>query len=121
MGKEIYIPKDLNDCFDQIDKFWDDKTKDIAKNMPEDDFSASAHHGFGRWIRNNWELWKGSRLSLYFNNVLLITHPDDMSGIILDSYHRYLNGKELKLKEQVKYYHDYWEKLKKNEENLNNV
>jgi uncharacterized C2H2 Zn-finger protein len=62
-------------------------------------------------MRNNWQLWGGSRLSKYFNDKG-IYHPDDMSGIILDSYHRNLNGQEIKLDEQVKYYQDYWEKSK---------
>ena len=44
-----------------------------------------------------------------------IYHPDDMSGIILDSYHRYLTGKEIKLEEQIKFYQDYWKKA--NEQN----
>ena len=64
------------------------------------------------WIRNNWGLWKGSRLSKFFNEKG-IYHPDDMSGIILDSYYRYLTGQEITLSEQIKYYQDYWEKAKK--------
>jgi len=59
------------------------------------------------WLRNNWQLWGGSRLSKYFNN-LGIFHPDDMSGIILDSYHRYLTDKEIKLEEQINFYQEYW-------------
>jgi hypothetical protein len=41
-----------------------------------------------------------------------IGHPEDMSGIILDSYHRHLNNKEIKLDEQIKFYKNYWEKAK---------
>ena len=66
------------------------------------------------WMRNNWRLWGGSRLSKYFNE-LEINHPDDMSGIILVSYHRHINNKDIKLQEQIKYYQDYWEKTKKAE------
>ena len=105
----VYIPKDLEDCFRQIDSFWDDSTKTKAKEWTEDEFSANAHFGFGMWMRNNWQLWGGSRLSKYFND-MEIYHPDDMSGIILDSYHRYLTGKETKIDEQVKYYQEYWKK-----------
>ncbi len=105
----IYIPKDLEDCFMQIDGFWDDSTKAMVKQWTEEEFSANAHFGFGMWMRNNWQLWGGSRLSKYFDE-LGIYHPDDMSGIILDSYHRYLSGKEIKLEEQIKFYQDYWEK-----------
>ena len=103
----VYIPKNIEDCFEQIDSFWDDSTKTQVKNWSEDEFSANAHFGIGMWMRNNWRLWGGSRLSKYFND-LGIYHPDDMSGIILDSYHRYLTGREINLDEQIGYYRAYW-------------
>ena len=107
----VYIPKDLEDCFTQINSFWADSTKLKMKKLTESEFSGRLHHGFGTWLRNNWQLWGGSRLSKYFNDKG-IYHPDDMSGIILDSYHRKLNEQEIKLDEQIKYYQDYWEKSK---------
>lgn len=106
----IYIPKDLKDCFKKIDSFWNDSTKATVKQWTEDEFIVKAHFGFGMWMRNNWQLWGGSRLSKYFNN-MGIFHPDDMSGIILTSYHRYLIGIDLNLEEQIKYYQDYWKKV----------
>ncbi len=112
----IYIPKDLEDCFKQIDSFWDDSTKIKVKQLTEDVFSARVHHGFGMWMRNNWQLWSGSRLSKYFND-LGIYHQDDMSGIILDSYHRYLTGKDIKLEEEIKFYQDYWKKSNEKDKN----
>ena len=68
----------------------------------------------GMRIRNNWGLWKGSPLSEYFNR-LGIYHPDDMTGIIFDSYWRKIHHQPIKLKEQVAYYQEYW----KNEGNGN--
>jgi hypothetical protein len=108
----IYIPKSLEDCFKQIDGFWADSIKTKVKALPEDEFTGRLHMGFGMWMRNNWQLWGGSRLSKYFNE-LGIHHPDDMSGIILDSYHRYLNNQEIQLDEQIQHYKDYWERIKK--------
>lgn len=110
----IYIPKDLKDCFVQINSFWNDSTKIQVKNWEEKEFAGKVHLSFGMWIRNNWRLWGGSRLSKYFND-LGIYHPDDMSGIILDSYHRNLNNKEIKLDDQIKYYQDFWENSTKEE------
>ncbi len=107
----VYIPEDLEDCFSQIDSFWTDSLKTEIKTWTEDEFSGRAHMGFGMWMRNNWQLWGGSRLSKYFNE-MGIYHPDDMSGIILTNYHRRLTGKEIQLEEQIKYYQDYWEKMK---------
>lgn len=108
----IYIPKNLEDCFKQIDGFWADSVKTKVKGWSEDEFISKAHMGFGMWMRNNWQLWAGSRLSKYFNE-LGIYHPDDMSGIILDSYYRYLNSQEIKLEEQIQSCKDYWERAKK--------
>lgn len=107
----VYIPKNLEDCFVQINAFWNDSIKKQVKSWEEREFTGKAHLGLGMWMRNNWRLWGGSRLSKYFNN-LEIYHADDMSGIILVSYHRYLNNNEIRLEEQVKYYQDYWKNAK---------
>ena len=103
----IYIPKDLHDCFKQIDGFWSDSIKTQAKLQSEAYFSMSAHQGFGQWMRNNWQLWGGSRLSKYFNDKG-VDHPDDMSGIILKSYHRYLTGKDINLNQQIEDSKTWW-------------
>jgi hypothetical protein len=115
----VYIPKDLDDCFKQINKFWNDSTKRQVKSWAENEFTAKAHLGFGMWMRNNWQLWHGSRLSKYFND-LGISNPEDMSGIILASYHRYLLSRPIKLDEQLSYYKDYWKKVKL-EDSLNKL
>ncbi|GAA4825272.1 DUF6794 domain-containing protein [Algivirga pacifica] len=108
----VYIPNDLEDCFVQINAFWSDSTKQQVTEWTEDEFVGKAHMGFGTWMRNNWRLWGGSRLSKYFND-MGIYHPDDMSGIILISYHRYLNDTDIQFKKQVKYYQVYWKKAKR--------
>lgn len=105
----IYIPMDLEDCFKQIDSFWNDTVKTEVKSLSENEFVSNAHFGFGMWMRNNWGLWAGSRLQKYFRNKG-ITHPDDMSGIILTSYHRYLTGKDIEFDKQIEYYKTYWKK-----------
>ena len=94
----VYIPIDLNDCFKQIDIFWTDSIKSQVRTMNEVEFRVNAHFGISLWMRNNWRLWGGSRLSKYFND-LGIFHPDDMSGIISTSYHRYLLGQDIKLED----------------------
>ena len=107
----IYIPVDLNDCLKQLNAMFADSIKTKIKTLTEDEFSGKYHFSFGMWMRNNWGLWKGSRLSNYFNS-LGVYHPEDMTGIIFDSFHRQLTGHEIKLPEQVKYYQDYWGKVK---------
>lgn len=101
-------PKDLNHCFKALDEMQaQDQTSWLQMN--EDDALSLSHHDIGQWIRNNWGLWE-EKGELYLHFVSLgIKHPDDMSGIILTSYHRHKNNKDLNLKEQVKRYIKYWE------------
>lgn len=107
---KVYIPKDLEDCFKELKKMLSPELIKEMKSGTEDDM-IKYHRGLGMWMRNNWGLWSDSRLKKYFNE-LEIYHPDDMSGIILDSFWRHLNNKPIRLEEQIKYYKDYWEKDK---------
>jgi len=105
----LYIPKDLEECFQELTALLPPKDLAEFKSAPEGQACAEMHMGLGMWMRNNWGLWAGSRLSFYFAD-LGVFHPDDMSGVILRSFHRHLNGKPLKVEKQVKFYLDYWKK-----------
>lgn len=96
-----YVPKDLNSALIYLDCIWSDHDKEDFMNTPESDAVGDLHMGFGMAIRNGWGLWKGdSGIALYFVN-LGVTHADYMSGIILNSFHRYLNKKDINLQEQI--------------------
>lgn len=112
--ESIYIPQNLEECFAELKKILTREELEEFRSKEEQDI-ISYHHSLGRWVRNNWGLWSKSRLVKYFNEIG-IKHPDDMSGIILDSFHRYLNNKEIRLQEQVEYYQEYWEKIKQKED-----
>jgi hypothetical protein len=104
--QEVYIPKDLDECFVQLEKLL--KPKDIEKMRSGTEQDMVLYHiNAGMWMRNNWGLWRGSHLAKWFNTQG-IWHPDDMSGIILDSFWRHLNNKPINLDQQVKSYQDYW-------------
>lgn len=109
-GQQVYIPKDLDDCFVQLEKILKPDDIKTMRGGTEKDM-AKYHFGLGMWMRNNWGFWRGSRLAKWFNG-LGIKHPDDMSGIILDSFWRHLNGNDIKLEDQIKYYQEYWERQK---------
>ena len=70
-------------------------------------------------IRNAWKLWAEEKNSLvkYFNSIG-IDHPDDMSSIILTSFHRQLNNVDINLDSQIERYKKYWEGVE--EEKLEN-
>lgn len=117
----IYIPNDLDACFVELNTMLTPEFIEEIKQGSEEDMNRF-HHGFGMWMRNNWSLWGGSTLSKWFNEKG-IHHPDDMSGIIFDSFWRHLNNKPIKLEEQIKVYQEYWtlfdKQLEKQEESNN--
>src|SRR5215467_3569471 len=89
----VYIPADLEDTFKELSHMLHPKLIEKMKAGSEQNM-AQYHLGLGMWMRNNWALWKGSRLSEWFNQKG-IHHPDDMSGVILDSFWRHLNSKPI--------------------------
>lgn len=98
----IYIPKDLHDCFLQLDKDLPEVDKQEMKNLPHrSDMIGQYHFGLGLWMRNNWGLWGGSRLQKYFADKG-IKHPDNMSSVILEYYYDWLNGDKESWKEWEK-------------------
>ena len=108
----VYIPKNLEDAISEVNGFYSDSLKTEVKKLTEDEFIVQYHMGTGLYMRNNWGLWGGSRLSRYFKRKG-IKHPDDMSGIVLTSFHRNLNGKNIDFKSQIAETKAYWKESKK--------
>lgn len=101
-----YIPKDLEECINQLDYFWNDSLRNEIRKIDEFEFVTSGHMSIGMSIRNNWQLWGGSRLSLFFNENG-IDHPDEMAEIILKYYHRHLMGIKVTNEMMIKDHDDY--------------
>lgn len=93
-----YIPKDLGDAFEQLDRELPEILRNEMKELGTRDKMIKYHHGLGTWIRNNWGLWGGSRLQKYFTE-RGINHPDEMSGVILSFYWDWLHGRNQTWKE----------------------
>ena len=116
--KTIKQPKDLIEAFEvlkellpkeEIEKI--KKTKDMSK----------FHFGLGRWIRNNFGLWRESDLQNHLFDqaknlenpvpwLRYISHPDNQSSFILDSFKKHLNNPKLTEKQLFKEKIDYLEK-----------
>jgi hypothetical protein len=113
MSEEIKKPNNLSECFERLDEILSDaEDGDWFKAADEEDAVIQSHHGLGRWIRNNWGLWSADTNLYEYLNKLGLHHADDMSAVILTSYHRHLNKKELELDEQVKHYIEFWKDQK---------
>ncbi len=105
----FYVPKDLQDALVELDRIMGDRGRRETLEADSESKMSMHHLGVGMWMRNAWGLWGGeSPLSAYFHS-LGIFHPDDMSGIVLDSYWRTVHGKPVDLEGQVEYYKRYWD------------
>lgn len=86
----VYVPKDLNECFVELEKMLHPDLVKKIKSGTEDDL-IGYHFNLGLWMRNNWGLWGNSRLAQYLRR-MGVSHPDNMSGFILVSFWRHLNN-----------------------------
>jgi len=118
---EEYIPKNLNDALTYLNCVWSEEDKEKFRTQNESDAVTELHMGTGRAIRNNWGLWAKRKNSLVRQfNSLDIVHPDDISSIILTSFHRQLNSVEIDLDKQVEFYKQYWKEVEDRQKAVNN-
>jgi hypothetical protein len=112
-------PRSLEECFVEMDIIINEPMKSWIRCMDDGAFSARVHLSLGMFLRNNWGLWHGSPLNQSFQEMGLL-HPDDMSGVILDSYQRRLKGEDIRLQEQIDMYRTFWSNQKPDKDgNLN--
>lgn len=98
--KDIYIPPDLESALKELKKMLRPELLEKMRKGTEEGM-IEYHFGLGMWMRNIWGLWSGSDLAKWFNSHG-VKHPDEMSGVILSSLWRDLNGKPLDLDKQLK-------------------
>lgn len=92
----IYIPKNLYECFTELDKTLNFESKTQLKEA-KDTWEFNSHMGgLGMWIRNNWGINGGSRLLWYFHNrkigIKSSFENDEISGTIIEQYIIWLKG-----------------------------
>lgn len=92
-------PADLEECFLVLNEFICQEQIVRFIKCKEEDLTGS-HYSLGIWIRNNWGLRTNSHLTQFFKD-RGVNNPNDMSTIILKSYHRWLNRRKIKLKKQI--------------------
>ncbi len=116
----VYIPSDLADSFVQLNRLIDKESKKRFKEVSEYEAVKKLHFSFGRWMIYNWGFYEGSRLSHSIRE-LGIYHPDDIARFIIITYHRYLNKKDLKVKDLVAEFTEKQERMKEARRNRGTV
>lgn len=117
--EEKFIPQSLDEAVDYLISKNNEATLEKIKNMTERQFMGAVHHGMGTAIRNEWCLWwhgikhlegvpkeMPALIAEMKNHGIL--HGDDISGIILTSTYRKIQGLDRDLQGQIKRYHDHW-------------
>lgn len=99
----VYIPIDLADALRELDLKMDAAGKAKFAGMSEKDASTKVYFSFGRWMSVNWGMEEGSRITLFFNNQG-IGKVEDMIRILMISYHRHINQKDLQTAELIEHY-----------------
>ncbi len=102
-----YIPCDIHEAIQRLDYLLDNTSQDNFKNMIESKAVDYVNLGsLGTTIRNDWKLWRKSKLYFYFDS-LGIHHPMEMSNVIFTSYHRHLNDRPIELDSQIAIIEDF--------------
>jgi len=102
-----YIPTDLDDALDELDRTTSDADKAFVRMAKSSDVF---HHGPGTGLRNNWGLWHNSRLAKWFES-RGIFHADDMSGLILTAWFCRLRGEVFDFEKEKRVYLDHWKRM----------
>lgn len=99
-------PKDLNEAINILYFHLNNELDSIART-PINEYIKTEQFGLGRFLRNEWNLNSGSELQIWFNQIG-INHSEDMSNIILTSFHRKLNNIPIDLDGQINTFKIYW-------------
>lgn len=106
------VPSTLDEALAELERILNPAHVEEVKRRDPIEF----HHGLGTALRNCWGLWAGgSALAQWFVE-RGIQHPDDMSSIVLTSFHRKLGGEEVDLEGQIAKHLAYWEKQRQDYE-----
>lgn len=109
MNKNARKPNTLEEAMECFKELLTAQEQVDFTRLAEDEIGM-LHHGFGRWIRNNWGLWdEKSDMCQHMKSIGFI-HADDMSHSLLREFWARMNGLSSKLAEEIKYYKEYWEK-----------
>jgi hypothetical protein len=99
-ASHIYIPKDVNDCFAELERRLSPEDLRQLKESTVQGLAAY-HFGLGLWIRNCW-LGSESRLRKYFLDLGFTGDSDCLSGTIIYRFWCHLhNQPTIRLEEEA--------------------
>ena len=103
-----YVPKNLAEAHEQLERLLPPAELEKIDRMKSEELMIEYHRSLGMNLRNQWGLWKGSRLADDLRK-LGFHHPDDISMTILETFWDKRHGKDFRLEERAEFLRKYWE------------
>ncbi|MBX3042544.1 MAG: hypothetical protein KIT33_00455 [Candidatus Kapabacteria bacterium] len=111
-----FIPKDINECLEDLDSIFSDDFKIQFMKLAEDELLLKHHFSLGMELRKRYALWGKSRLQRSIENQFGFGNPDRQSNFIILLFHRKIKGLDLELEKTV----DFFKNEEDNEKIINN-
>lgn len=108
-GEIVYSPVGLEEHHLELEKIFSVQTIEKMRKGSEKEMEKY-HSGLGLWLRNNWGKWEESELSTFFREEGIL-HPEDIAGIILDTFWCKLNDQPHRIDERIGAYQNYFKSL----------
>lgn len=105
-GSMVRAPRTINGAMRALDRLLDPELIEALRSGEVE--AIELHHGLGAALRSHWGLWAGSALAVSLR-VRGVSHPDDMSAVILDAYVRRLRGQPRALQREIAELERYYE------------
>lgn len=96
----VNAPTTLAEAHAALERLLSPETLADIDALPTEGCMIEYHMSLGLNMRNGWGLWTGGPLAKYMQE-LGITHPDDMSAVILATFWCKRHGQDLRLKERA--------------------
>ncbi len=96
---DVHPPKTIAECHIRLDSMLSKEQKSFVKSQKTNDL-LKFHFSLGMWIRNEWKLWSDNELSRFYKQKG-IDSIDELSFLIIASYHRKLNYPNENLEDNI--------------------
>ena len=93
-----YIPSDIYDAMDALDRLVDADSREKFASAPEDLVVERLFFSLGRWMAVNWGLYEGSRIAAYLRE-LGVDEPDGQIEFLMRAYHRHVREVDLDVRQ----------------------
>jgi hypothetical protein len=106
------VPIDLEECLKLLKEAL--SVDEIAEIKKPTFSPEKVHFSVGMFLRNEWSLWDAETILVkWFERTYGVTHPDDISGIVLECLKNDIKGEPRRDKELAAEFIEHWKNQQK--------